>query len=219
MIQISLERRSLHLSRKEQALASAAAQRSTMQFQFQKQIAAKAVTYRPLNSIHIQPSALKFLIQKYSEQLVYKPLDEIQYWFAYSAGAFLEPGYVQLYYYAHLLSGKKIPPSKSAVAAIGEGTAGLLGQWLYQGRKLARPNHDYPDIVMEAQGKTLLIEAKATSGSVKQAENLIENDLARMAAYAFACAELDSRPVIGILVSTALIRHNHFHTYITEVVI
>ncbi|MBD1999235.1 hypothetical protein H6G00_21905 [Leptolyngbya sp. FACHB-541] len=94
------------------------------------------------------------MISKYSEQLVYRPLEEMQYWFAYSSGAFLEPGYPPLFY--SRTEHKVITPNKSAVAGIGEGIAGFLAQRLYQCRKLARPNHDYPDIVMEGNGKTYL---------------------------------------------------------------
>ncbi len=189
-----------------------------MQLEFKRMIATKGAIYSPIASIAIPPSFLEPLTKKYSEQLVYKPLEEVQHWFTYSMGAFLELGYPQLYYYAHLLTGKKIPPNKSAVAAIGEAVAGLVGQQLYGARKLARPNQDFPDIVMEGKGKTLLIEAKATSGTSTQAKQAIEDVLTRMVCYTAACVELDSRPVIGVLVGTALEKVDHFHTCVTEVV-
>lgn len=219
MIQISLERRSISLSRKELALVNAASHRSAMLSHVKKIIAAKSTPYSPLAPLFVPPSYLQTLTKIYSEQLVYEPLKDIQYWFTYSIGAFLAPGYPQLYYYAHLLTGKKIPPSKSAVAAIGEGTAGLIGQQLYKARILARPNHDFPDIVMEdrSSSKTFLIEAKATSGGITQARKVIDDNLIAMIGYTAACVELDSRLVVGILISTALEKVDHFHTSITEV--
>lgn len=102
------------------------------------------------------------MIEKYSEQLVYKPLEEVRYWFAYSSGAFITPGYPALFY--SRTKDNKVSPNKSAVASIGEGVTGFLAQKLYKCRKLARPNHDFPDIVMEDNNytKTHLFESKAT---------------------------------------------------------
>jgi len=141
----------------------------------------------------------------------------MQYWFAYSSGAFLEPGYPPLFY--SRTEHKVITPNKSAVAGIGEGIAGFLAQRLYQCRKLARPNHDYPDIVMEGNGKTYLVESKATALSLADIQQVLDEELIRIAAYTASCAELDARPVVGLLVGTALISETAYQSCITEVVV
>ncbi|MBD2001422.1 hypothetical protein H6G00_33320 [Leptolyngbya sp. FACHB-541] len=217
MIQISLERRQLQLSPIEQSLAKAAASRSAMRFQFQFQLANKESAYQSASPLQIQTAILKRMISKYSEQMVYRPLDEMQYWFAYSSGAFLEPGYPPLFY--SRTEHRTVSPSKSAVAGIGEGIAGFLAQQLYRCRKLARPNHDYPDIVMEGNGKTYLVEAKATTASDLDIQQIIEDELIRMVAYASACAELETRSVVGVLVGTALVSETHYRCYVTEVTV
>ncbi|MGB3208424.1 MAG: hypothetical protein WBB28_25850 [Crinalium sp.] len=38
--------------------------------------------YEPLVSLDISETTLKKMIDKYSEQLIYKPIEEIKYWFA-----------------------------------------------------------------------------------------------------------------------------------------
>lgn len=152
---------------------------------------------------------------KYSEQLVYSALTELQYWFSYSSGAFLEPGYPPLFYSRskkHVIS-----PNKSAIAGIGEGIAGLIMQRLYHCRKLSRPVQDYPDIVMEGNGKTYLVESKATTDSIQEVRRILDEELHRMAAYVSVCKELDTRPVVGVLVGTALINESQYHSCITEV--
>jgi hypothetical protein len=147
--------------------------------------------------------------------LHYRPQEEMQHYFTYTSGAFLEPGYAPLFY--SRTEHRLITPSKSAIAGIGEGIAGLVAQQLFRCRKLARPNHDYPDIVMRGQGKTYLVEAKATTGSVAQIQQVIEDELIRMSAYTSACFELDSRPVTGMVVGTALLSETQYHCSITEV--
>jgi hypothetical protein len=213
-IHLTLEHRQLSLSPVQQTLAKAAASRQAMRFQFQAQLA-HLPSYASLSPIQIDERLLAQMIRKYSEQLVYRPLEEIQHYFTYTSGAFLEPGYAPLFY--SRTENRLITPSKSAVAGIGEGIAGLVAQRLFHCRKLARPNHDYPDIVMVGNGKTYLVEAKATTGSAADIQQVIEDELIRMAAYTSACFELDSRPVIGVLIGTALTSETHYHCSITEV--
>lgn len=214
-IQLHLERRCCQLSSLEQSLAKAAASRHTMRFQLQSRLADKQMDYHLAAPLQIEENILKRMISKYSEQLVYRPLEELQHWFTYSCGAFLEPGYPPLFY--SRTENRVVTANKSAVAGIGEGVAGFLLQRLYRCRKLARPNHDYPDIVMEGNGKIYLVESKATTQSPAEMKQVIEQELMRMAAYTSACAELEAQPVVGILVGTALISESQYYCYLTEV--
>lgn len=216
-IQLTLEHRQFTLSSMQQSLAKAAASRQAMRFQFQTQLANTPSTYTLLPPLQVDERVLGQMICKYSEQLVYRPLEEIQHYFTYTSGAFLEPGYAPLFY--SRTGNRLITPSKSAIAGIGEGVAGLVAQQLFQCRKLARPNHDYPDIIMQGNGKTYLVEAKATTGSISDIHQVIEDELIRMAAYTSACFELDSRAVIGMIVGTVLLGETQYHCSITEVVV
>lgn len=214
-IQLTLEHQQLTLSPMHQSLAKAAASRQAMRFQFQAQLASTSSTQTTLPPLQVDEQVLAQMIHKYSEQLVYRPLEEIQHYFTYTSGAFLEPGYPPLFY--SRTEKRMITPNKSAIAGIGEGIAGLVAQQLFRCRKLARPNHDYPDIVMVGNGRTYLVEAKATTGSVADIGQVIEDELIRMAAYTSACFELDSRPVIGLLIGTVLLSETKYHCFITEV--
>lgn len=214
-IDLTLEHRQLNLSPMQQSLAKAAASRQAMRFQFQAQLANTLSPYASLPPLQVDERVLGQMICKYSEQLVYRPQEEMQYYFTYTSGAFLEPGYAPLFY--SRTEHRLITPSKSAIAGIGEGIAGLVAQQLFRCRKLARPNHDYPDIVMRGQGRTYLVEAKATTGSAAGIQQVIEDELIRMTAYTSACFELDSRPVVGLLIGTALQSETQYHCYITEV--
>lgn len=215
---IDIEEKNIHLLPEEEFLATAANSREKLRFQFQAQIASKKPIHSYLGSFEIHEDTLKRMIVKYSEQLVYRPLEEIQYWFAYSSGAFIEPGYPPLFY--SRAENKTVSPNKSAVAAIGEGMAGFIAQRIYGCRKLARPNHDYPDIVMEGSGKTYLVESKATlSSSASNIKQIVEDELIRMAAYTSACAKLDTKPVVGMLVGTVLESETHYQCYVVKVTV
>lgn len=214
-IQLDLEHRQLSFLPAEQALAKAAASRNAMRFQFHAQLASKQASYIPVQSLKVEENTLKRMIGKYSEQLVYQPMEELQNWFTYSSGAFLDPGYPSLYYSRS--EQRQVCPNKSAIAGIGEGIAGLVMQQRYRCRQLCRPYHDYPDIVMEKNGKIYLVEAKATTLSVAEVQQVIDEELIRLVAYCSACAELDGRPVMGVLVGTALVSETVYHCSLTEV--
>lgn len=214
-IRLILEYRQLHLSPAQQALAKAAASRQAMRWQFQAQLANTAPGYTVWPSRVVDELVLGRMISKYSEQLVYRPLAELQHYFTYMSGAFLEPGYAPLFY--RRTENRLITPNKSAIAGIGEGIAGLLAQQLFHCRKLARPNHDYPDIVMVGNGKTYLVEAKATTGTPTAIQQVLEAELIRLVAYTSACFELDARPVVGLLIGTALLSETQYHCFIIEV--
>jgi hypothetical protein len=46
---------------------------------------------------------------------------------------------------------------------------------------------------------------------------VIEDELFRMAQHVSACTPLDIRPVVGLLIGTALLEETRYHTVITEV--
>src|SRR5262245_14154633 len=91
MISINVRRKIITLSQHEQGLATAAHTRAAMAPAFQAAINLQT-TESPF-SLTISESTLARMVVKYSEQLVFQPLEEIRYWFTYSSGAFLEPGY------------------------------------------------------------------------------------------------------------------------------
>lgn len=216
MIEVWLERRHIHLSAIEQSLAKAAASRHAIRLQLQARLASKlSEAYIPEAPLFIHPNTLKWMVTKYSEQLVFRPLDEVRYWFSYSKGIFLTPGYPPLFY--SRTENRAVSPNKTAIAAVGEGIAGFIAQRVYHCRKLARPSHDYPDLVMVGKGKTFLVEAKATTDSPSQIQRILDDEFLRLAAYVSACKELDSRPIVGLLIGTALISETKYRCYITEV--
>jgi hypothetical protein len=95
----------------------------------------------------------------------------------------------------------KVSLNKSAIAAVGEGAAGYLAQQVYKCSILARPNHDYPDIVMEANGETFLVEAKS-SITEKNLDSTIKKELQKLASYGSAAQQRDVRTVRALLVGT-----------------
>jgi hypothetical protein len=172
--------------------------------------------YAPTVVHQYRAPTVGFMIDRYSEQLVFKPLVEIHHWFAYSRGAHLLPGYPPLFYTRR--QKRPVSPNKSAIAAVGEGVAGLLAQREYRCRRLARPNHDYPDAVMDSTNETYLVEAKA-SLSRKDLERTLEEELLRMATYVSACATLDVRPVAGLIVGTHIETEVCYRSLVTKVTV
>lgn len=213
MISIDIRKKVITLSHHEQGLATAAHARSAMVPEFRAAIAPRTSESRL--ALSISESALERMVVKYSEQLVFQPLEEIRYWFTYSSGAFLEPGYPPLFYSRD--KNRYVSPNKSAVSAIGEGIAGFVAQRLYHCTKLARPNHDYPDVVMEAQQMTFLVEAKATLQAIDdRIENVVDMELPRLASFTSSAGQLDVRPVVGLLVGTALLSELSYYCYMIE---
>jgi hypothetical protein len=157
------------------------------------------------------------MILQVSEQVVYRPLEELgHFYFTSAKGAFLLPGYPRLFYMAS--SKQNLSPSKSAIAAIGEGVAALLTQRLYQGTlRLARPYHTYPDLVSSDRRSTFMTEAKATVDSVQTIKEVTQEELFRMAQHVSACITLDIWPVVGLLIGTSLLNETRYHSVITEV--
>ncbi len=217
MILIDIDKRDIHLTREEQSLATGSAAREALRPKFLAKMANKP-PYQNLGKLHVHEAVIIRMITKYSEQMIYQPLSEMRYWFAYSSGAFIEPGYPPLFYSRQ--RNKTVSPNKSAVAGIGEGVAGLITQRLYKGKKLARPNHDFPDIVIEAGGKTYLVESKATlSSEPEDIKRTIADELPKMAAYVSSCSQRDTRPVVGLLVGTTIISETNYQCYLIEVTV
>lgn len=213
MITLTIRKQIISLSRHEQGLATAAHARSAMAPKFRDAIA--RCTTESTCSLTIAETTLERMVVKYSEQLVFQPLQEIQYWFTYNSGAFLEPGYAPLYYSRE--KNRQVSANKSATAAIGEGIAGFLAQRLYRCIKLARPNHDYPDIVMEDDNKTFLVEAKATLNPDKERlDAVVGRELPRLASLTSSAKQLDVRPVRGLLVGTALLSEVDYQCHLAE---
>jgi len=151
----------------------------------------------------IHESTLDRMVVKYSEQLVFQPRREIQHWFAYGSGAYLDPGYPPLFYFPNTES--KLQPNKSVVAGIGEAIAGFLAQKYFRCQKLARPNNEFPDIVMESGNETFLVEAKATIKQTSTVSKLITaNRMEFIARTAISGGCDDSRPLRGLLVATKI---------------
>lgn len=224
LITIRIERRAIHLSDIQQSLATGAYARKALLPEFISQISESKYPYKYDQDLEIYETTLQRMIEKYSEQLILKPIEETKYWFAYSSGAFITPGYPPLFY--SRTKDHKVSPNKSAVASIGEGVMGFIAQRLYKCRKLARPNHDFPDIVMENNDhtKTYLLESKATIATTdtkndpkKVIKERISEELPRIAAYTSSCKRLDNRPVVGVLVGTAILTEMNYISYIMEV--
>src|SRR5262245_33988739 len=211
MISVAIRRKIITLSPHEQGLATAAHTRSAMAPEFVAAIEPRTTESRV--ALSLSEPTLERMVVKYSEQLVFQPLQEIRYWFTYTAGAFLEPGYPPLYYSRDRSS--RVSPNKTAVCAIGEGMAGFVAQRLYQCTKLARPNHDYPDVVMEGQQRTYLVEAKATTYK-EEIEGVVNSELPRLASFTSSAGQLDVRPVVGLLVGTCLASELQYYCYMIE---
>jgi hypothetical protein len=212
MISLEITKRQLSLSAEQQGLATGANARAALRPIFEAAIAQQWTASRL--SLALNEETLQRMIVKYSEQWVFQPLREIQRWFAYASGAYLDPGYPPLYY--SKTGGARASPNKSAVSAIGEGVAGFLAQRLYQCRKLARPNHDYPDVVMEANNYTFLLEAKATT-QADALEGIIAEELPRLASFASSANQMDVRPVAALLIATELVSESQYRCLLVEV--
>ncbi len=146
IIKIKLYNRKIQLS--SSLIPIALSRRSTFKHQFQKAIENQKRGYAHKTDLHVDELTMKRMIEKYSEQAAYRPIDDMRYYFQYTTRAMSEPGYPPLFYPA--IVERKRDPNISAVMAIGEGVAGFIAQKIYQCRKLARPYKDGVDIVMSS---------------------------------------------------------------------
>ena len=96
--------------------------------------------------------------------------------------------------------------------------AGLVAQRQYRARKLARPNHDFPDIVMKSGNRLFFVESKATlSEDSDSAINAINSELPRMVSYTSSCVQMDKRPIVGLLIGTNIISESEFCANVMEI--
>jgi hypothetical protein len=212
MISLEITKKQLSLSPKQQGLATGANARAALRPIFEAAIVLQWTT--STLSLTLNEETLQRMIVKYSEQWVFQALREIQRWFAYESGAYLAPGYPPLFYAK--TANARATANKSAVSAIGEGVAGFLAQRLYHCRKLARPNHDYPDVVMEVNNYTFLLEAKATT-QADALEGIIAEELPRLASFASSAKQMDVRPVAALLIATELVSESQYRCLVIEI--
>jgi hypothetical protein len=213
MISLNIERRRITLATELHGFITGAGERRVLRTELDKRLLPQ-MDYSETLAVEIAETTLKHMVTKYSEQLVFQPVNEIRHWFTYESGAYIELGYPPLYYARE--KNKPFSPNKSAVAAMGEAVAGFLAQRLYRCRKLSRPNHDYPDVVMESEGKTYLVEAKATLAGQKTIREVINGEIHSMSRLVTSALFLDQRPVVGLLLGTFLESETSYYVCITE---
>ncbi|MBD2074340.1 hypothetical protein H6F86_10670 [Phormidium sp. FACHB-592] len=231
-IEITLERRKIVLDGNTAALAKGATSRDFLRKQFEHAIALQPSLYTDAGLLQVQTASLNFLITRYSEQLVRNALQEVEFFLSRKRPFYSEPGYAPLYYFSHQVSHASSKASrhtinKSALAAVGEGTAALLLQQLLHARILSRPIHDYPDLVglgaptgrQIVNSKLYLTEVKATCmRSVGAMKQTLAEEVFRLAAYTAAAQDLEpSVSMVGLLIGIVVHRIDRFHALLTEV--
>lgn len=214
MIALEIQRRRIVLPASLQGLIIGASEREVYRRELERNLQPQ-LAYTNNIGLQIAEPTVRLMVTKYSEQLVFQPVNEIRHWFTYQSGAYIDPGYPPLYYARQ--ANRNLSPNKSAVAAVGEAVAGFLAQRLYRCRKLARPNHDSPDIVMETAGKTVLVESKATLGDEGDIKATIDGEIPGMARLVISALMLDYRPVMGLLVGTLVRSETDYFVCISEV--
>lgn len=174
-------------------------------------------SYKSNINIRVNEFTLRRMIEKYSEQAVYRPIDDMRYYFQYARRAFIEPGYPPLFYPA--VVDRKRAANISAVSAIGEGVSGLVLQQMYGCRKLVRPYKDGVDIVMTNGLETYLVEAKGSaSSSEKDLQKKLDNEYLReMVCETLSSAGIDNRNLKGLLIGLYLKDELKYNCYITEI--
>ncbi len=99
VIEISLEKRCLHIDPITAAIAQAAYSRSAMKPELMERLEQLSVPYSSLQSWSVHPNTIRALVRRYSEQAAFYPLEEIAQWIAYQRyGLFLLPGYQPLFF-------------------------------------------------------------------------------------------------------------------------
>ena len=103
MINIKIKKREIFIP--SSLIAVALSKRATFREQVQQVIDTQNHNnnYGTLISVpylNISESTLRRIIEKYSEQAVYRPIDDMRYYFQYAKRAFIEPGYPPLFYSA-----------------------------------------------------------------------------------------------------------------------
>jgi len=215
MIFLDIERRRITVPADMQGVVTGASERELYRRLLEQDLAPQ-LAYTENVSQSLSATTLKRMVTKYSEQLAFQPVTELRHWFTYRSGAYLDPGYPPLFYGA--LKTSSFSPNKSAESAIGEGIAGFVAQRMYRCRKLARPNHDYPDIVMERRpDRTYLVEAKATLVSREKIRRIADEEIPKMATMVISGRLMDTRPVMGLVVGTFFESETQYYVSITEI--
>lgn len=220
-ITIKLERKVLNLSKNLSSVALS--KRNIFQQQFEDAIKNKSTGWQPLSiipnsSLQINEFTLRRMIEKYSEQAVYRPIDDMRYFFSYARRAFTEIGYPPLFYQA--VTDRRMTQNKSAISAIGEGIAGFISQKVYGCRKLARPCQDGVDIIMSADNTTYLVEAKGTAliDQYNWRDNYLEKAyLEELSREVLSSHGIDIRSVRGLLIGVHLQNELHYNCSIIEI--
>ena len=221
MINLQYSKRIIQLTGPEKGLATGAHTRNKLKREFMKLLAAQPDYSNPV-TMSVNDSTLIAMVRKYSEQFVFQPLDEIKHWMGFNGGLYYEPGYPDLHYSVKKKS--DISQNKSAIAGVGEGVAGFLAQRLYQCKRMSRPNHDFPDIVMTSgaggYADVYMVESKASSISESNVKKEIDDELPRMTSFLVSCGDIDHRTIAGLLIGTAVMKNSpflHCSCFITEV--
>ena len=217
MINIYIENREIFIS--STLTPVALSNRNAFRQQLTEVIDREIITnrYRKKTNIKVSEFTLRRIIEKYSEQAVYRPIDDMRYYFQYAKRAFIEPGYPPLFYPA--VVDRKRVANISAVSAIGEGVSGLVLQQIYACRKLVRPYKDGVDIVMTNGKETYLVEAKGSASSREdEFLNKLNHDyLIEMVCETLSSAGIDKRKVKGFLIGVYLKDELNYNCYITEI--
>ena len=211
---IDIYKRRIDLTPELGHIASASSNRGKYIDIFKNDFLSYFPDYSKYKSLKLNKIILGYSIEKYSEQLVANPINDLSYWYKFRYGRFILPGYPKLYYMKGI---NKLSSNKSAVAAVGEGLAGLISEWVYKCFPLARPNHDFPDIVMRNNNCVFLVEAKAVTDSSK-IKNVLDENIKDLVSYTHSCDSLDDNSVVGLLYGTKLIDEYNFEVYINEIV-
>ncbi|PSB33699.1 hypothetical protein [Stenomitos frigidus] len=221
MIEISLEKRCLTIDPITGALAQAVASRAALSSALLTRLEQLAVPYTPLPGWSVHPHTMRALVRRYSVQAASYPLEEVAQWFAYQRyGLFLLPGY-QPRFFSHTEQ-QPISPPRGAIDALGEACLGLLLQYLYQGRLLARPVAAAPHVVcVNPTTQTLYLGAvQATAEqTVEASQRLVDRALPRFLPLVLAANTLhhSTQPILGLLVGITLLSHEQWHCALAEV--
>lgn len=169
----------------------------------------------------VHPRALQRMIPKYSEQLTYKPLTEIEVWSAKSVAQSVDKGYLPYFYEPKIT--KNRTANSAAVFAVAEGVAGLIAQQIYRGAFLSRPYYDFPDAILyetDLEGAMILVEAKGTSqrGSIGRThiKSEVKSTIKDLAKVLISCKTSNNDPLYGLIIGTHINTPSSYDCYITR---
>lgn len=186
--------------------------------EFKRAITTQKVQYNPVTDINVDEFILEKMITDFSECAIYNALGELDYWFSFSKGVMIDPGYKALAYRA--LYGRDKKPDTSAVGAIGEGVAGLIMKRHYKAARITRPNN-YPDIIMQniTGDVKMLVEAKASTDDLEHHKqgNWV-SEFEQLCYQLLAVEQGTTESFEGYFISTHIKSKNEYASYITQTV-